>query len=215
MNHWREVVEDQIQKLSVFPKIIVGVLGDEPLELPDNFEIAYRSPNFNQFEYPTLNLLWQHCQSQPGFSMYLHTKGVSHSPENWKKIGGWWESLGVQDQHRFQRNLKEWRNYMEYGVITRRADCLKAMKNGAEVCGSSYQSFLPHFQGNFWWARNQYVKSLESPEEFQTKKGSPKAPRAAAEFWICSQAKYIYTIHHSRHNFYVWGINPKSYLKIY
>jgi hypothetical protein len=74
--------------------------------------------------------------------LYIHTKGVSQTePE---KI----------------TNVLYWTRALNYHMIGRWRECLAELKEH-DVVGTYYAAKpLPHFQGNFWWARADYFKKL-------------------------------------------------------
>lgn len=77
--------------------------------------------------------------------LYIHSKGVSRSHENGITL----ECIYL------------WRNYMEYNLIARHAECVKLLNN-CDIVGVAYKDIFigPHFHGNFWWSNVSYFKKL-------------------------------------------------------
>lgn len=74
--------------------------------------------------------------------LYIHTKGVSQTEPD--KI----------------TNTTLWTRALNYHLIGRYRECLDAL-NRYDVVGAFYaETPLPHFQGNFWWSRMSYIKTL-------------------------------------------------------
>jgi hypothetical protein len=147
MNNWRDVLTSHLDLIyasglyDAATEIHVGVVGPECLEFCDlKLTLLYHEPNLRRFELKTIHELQQFCQRHPDVKVwYTHTKGVSkpRSPQ-----------------------AKCWREYMEYFVVERHADCIGALDE-CDVCGADWRTCpFPHFSGNFWWARADYVNRL-------------------------------------------------------
>jgi hypothetical protein len=78
--------------------------------------------------------------------LYLHSKGVSQTEV---------ETIA---------NVACWTRALCYHLIGKYRVCLTALDNAehsADIVGAFYSADpLPHFQGNFWWARHSYIKKL-------------------------------------------------------
>jgi len=94
-------------------------------------------------EFPTLSYA-QHVaktDETPFYMCYIHLKGL----------------LRWGDE-----NVGDWRNFMNYFTIERWQDNVKALGEGAQVVGTNYNTEpWPHFAGNFWWAKSDYVATLD------------------------------------------------------
>lgn len=115
-------------------------------------------------EVPTLRRLHADCRADPaGAILYLHVKGAT----------------------RPRGQADAWRDFLADGVVTRWRECVAALDAGHDCAGSEWYGpegeaewrrvwqfgpldFLPHFAGNFWWARADYVARLE-PGPFTTR----------------------------------------------
>jgi hypothetical protein len=98
------------------------------------------------WEQVTLNKLRDFCQTDDGVVLYAHTKGA-------------WSQSEL---------AKVWRVSMTHDVVTRWRECVYALEK-VQCAGpfwlrsdmpehSEHESF---FAGNFWWARSDYVRTLE------------------------------------------------------
>ena len=125
--------------------IELGVLGSEAdqqfvesLIRPfPRFRIAYRSTDLGEYEFPTLGLLQDACQTWDGPVYYLHTKGVSHSPYN--------------------QYPRYWRQLMLDHIVTNHELCLAELAN-ADTVGANWAGQF--YSGNFWWAQPSHIRRL-------------------------------------------------------
>lgn len=95
--------------------------------------------SFELWEYPTLNYL--HCLSKKeNFkTLYIHFKGLTH---------------------RNNKNVIDWYNFLEWSTIERWQDSVKILDNYDAVGPNWDLTPWPHFSGNFWWARSEYIRTL-------------------------------------------------------
>ncbi|CAK0808197.1 unnamed protein product, partial [Prorocentrum cordatum] len=136
------------------------------------------------YEFPTLEGLWTSCRAEymrgrdaNNFVLYMHSKGSTKYKWEW-----------VQDS--------KWRSTMQHFVLHRYADCVEHLRNGFATCGALLEkrsdgATWPHYRGNFWWARCDYIKQLPNPrpEDFQLYiAGNPFKPKPSgrflAEWWL-------------------------------
>ena len=96
-----------------------------------------------EFEFPTLDLLHRRCSrsDSPDLVWYVHTKGTIYEPNE---------------------KSRRWRRAM--------ADCVlgRGWREMVDRCSSGEPCCGPFpgpdsFRGNFWWARADYVRTLERP----------------------------------------------------
>jgi hypothetical protein len=112
------------------------------------------------WEQVTLNAVHDFAQTDNGAIFYAHTKGA-------------WAGSEL---------AKSWRVSMTHDTVTRWQECVKALQThetaGAYWLRSSQPEHEEHehfFAGNFWWARSDYVRTLD-PVKTDT--------RYQAEGWI-------------------------------
>lgn len=171
LNHWREVVEAQLNKLinsglyEAATTINAVILGEEEFQLPSKIE-TIRSPRLSLYEFPTLALLWEQAKAQNGTILYFHTKGVSKGKNQF---------------------LDNWRTIMESSLILNWERCLIKLENYSTV-GVEFRSKPSwHYSGNFWWATQEYINSLPRPNYNNN--------RWDAEMWLLSN-----TPHNHKHS---------------
>lgn len=167
LGDWEEILDEQLSRIKVSglydacDSIFIGVLGKgnmDPFKKKyPKIKIAFKSPNVKLYERPTLLRLYNLCRSQPhALVLYLHTKGISRNRNE---------------------NVRDWRRYMEYFNIDKWQECVRALTyENYDVCGVNWKEApLPHFSGNFWWARASYIYTLP-----------PRIPPDyyAPEFWL-------------------------------
>lgn len=128
--------------------------------------ITYWDPK--QYECDTLNILKKHCQApemKDSLVFYLHNKGKSRESNGWEYV-----------------NVRHWREYMMFFLFERWELCVNSLAKGLPTCGVDLkwdsQGINPHYSGNFWWARCDWIsiKNVECPLGI--------AARSLAEFWV-------------------------------
>jgi len=132
------------------------------------------SKNPELFEIPTLNKIISFSEQNPGdFVLYVHTKGVSHSDT--------------------YHELNDWIDMMLYFLIDSFAI---EMLYSFETVGCNFnEKPHPHFSGNFWWARTDYLKKLKSIPEINVDRNS-------GEYLLHSMNPSYYSLHNSNVNHY-------------
>lgn len=129
-------------------------------------------------EWTTLNYMHNQAkQSEENFYIcYIHLKGLLR----------WGDP-----------NVGDWRDFMNWGAIEKWQDNVAALADH-DCSGTNWNTEpWPHFSGNFWWARSDYVKKLDTlihPEDklargFTQFKQHPTNPhwRFDNEAWIGSK----------------------------
>lgn len=170
VHHWRDIVREHVRilndsGLSAHAGIHIGAIG-AGRDLPGLIEIVrsvsqeihYFGDNAEQYEFPTLDMLRAHCEKQDGLVCYFHTKGVSHLEDPNDTYRDW---LATMNEH----VLKNWLR------------CVNALDHGCDVAGCRFklgEKELPYFAGNFWWAKNSYIRDLPPIEHHS---------RFEAEIW--------------------------------
>ena len=120
-----------------------------------------------EFEFPTINLLRDHAAANDCAILYLHTKGVSRTGPS----------------------IDDWRACMLYWMVERWRECVDKLLKGHDTVGyTRCERPLPHFQGNYWWARSQYLRTLGEPRDISfIPSVANQGERHKAEFWILSK----------------------------
>lgn len=176
INNFEQIVKEQVAELVASglykssEKINVVLAGDMDnakkvrmiLAKYNKFVIA-DVVSIKAYEFPTINLLKKHSNTdQKFFYYYIHTKGVSFP------------------QH---KGGKHWRDYMMYYNVTKWNECVEKLKEGYETCGCKLyehtKGFPKHYSGNFWWAKSEYIQRCPPVE------GLDHSDRFQAEFWLC------------------------------
>ena len=95
-----------------------------------------------KYEKYTLNHLWDDCQQNNFDVLYLHTKGV----------------VGISTKNKIDWN---WINEMLYCNCYNHNKITKLLVN-YDTVGTRYtnKSIGPHYSGNFWWSKSEYIKHL-------------------------------------------------------
>ncbi len=184
MHNWREVVTEQFRLFSHagIPFVTAVVLGaiEEAYWVVEaaqrarlNLIVAAAIPDLGRFETPTLNILYHFARNSPLHAcLYVHTKGVSQPDDLYKAA---------------------WRRIMQKHVVADWKENLNRLAV-ADLVGVNWQDSpdFPHFAGNFWMARSDWIASLESPECYRQKfpdiwLAGNSWERMHAEMWLGSQ----------------------------
>lgn len=180
MNNWQEVVAEQTRVLDgcgLSPVCHVnGTPRDAELVRGRGLDVCSVSPALDDYETPTLQLLWEWCiANRGGAVLYLHTKGVS-APSDASK--SWWRRLMMD------HTVAPWADNLERLEI-------------ADIVGVDWieSPDHPHFSGNIWMARADWISSLPSPLEHRRRGGPPVMgnpwDRWHAEAWCGSNQWHI------------------------
>lgn len=103
--------------------------------------------------------------------LYLHTKGVSYANPYIKK------------------NIDAWVRYLDLYVIKKWEECIKGLEEN-DAAGPFYcpGESNKHFQGNFWWANSDYLKTLPKLNTVNVNKYN------RGEFWVLSNTNKVYAM---------------------
>jgi len=150
--------------VNFFFVVVVGNTTANPIPpLPTKATIIDGGQDEHKFEWPPLNQLYKHVQKNYKYTpyiLYIHDKGATQSIEN-QNVYDWIELL-------LFFNVHHWRAATQF------------LENYQIVCiNFSLFNNIPHCSGNFWWARADYIKTLDAPQ--------PNAERHRYEFWIASK----------------------------
>jgi len=169
---WETIVVPQCARLRTSgllartEEVLVGIVGEpEPAgstieRLLDGKARVRTCGPVTNYEFVTLQLLYEAALSQECHCWYIHTKGVSNLHEA----------------------ASAYRKQMEGVVIDKHLTCSDLLKD-YDACGPSWRVtgfglHRPHFSGNFWWARGSYLRTLPPPNRLNV------LDRFEAEFWI-------------------------------
>jgi hypothetical protein len=126
-------------------------------------------------EWPTLNYMHDQCkQSTSNFLVcYIHLKGL----------------LRYGDP-----NVADWREFMNWGAIERWQDNVTALADH-DCAGTNWNTEpWPHFSGNFWWARSDYIKKLDPlmhPEDKLNRQITQFKPHPTEPHWRFDNEAWI------------------------
>jgi hypothetical protein len=140
-------------------------------------------------EFAILQILHEDSKKLDAKILYFHAKGTSYPK-----------------MHKHFENLQDWRRYMEYFLIYNYKKCIESLKNH-DVCGVNWWDggkYPPHFSGNFWWTKMDYIKKLSKPVP-----GS--WGRRDAEFWIGTGQPRTCNLFSSGINHYTTPYNKINY----
>ena len=149
-------------------KINVILVGPEKENLKNKIKDFSKVSVFvkhnNNTEAETLHMVWNYSQTNSGYVLYLHSKGVTRH-EN--------------------ECMHDWKNLMEYFLIERFELCLNALKDH-DVCGVNFliAKNKPHFSGNFWWSTTNHIKKLKNIKP-------DISDRFYCEFWLFDTTEKI------------------------
>ncbi len=128
--------------------------------------------NVTEFEYPTLNKLYEHAINEDAYFLYIHTKGAANPCQ-------------FSD---------DWRNYMEYFTIENWQKCVDMLEKFDSVGVNFQYEPYKHYSGNYWWSKSSYLKTLEKPKKTSN--------RFEHEAWIASGNINPCSLHNSNINHY-------------
>lgn len=185
-NNWYQIFENiinfiKVSKLyDVITEIRCCVLGNfdkSKYTLFDDEKITIINKHMNMklYERFTLNNLYDDCQKEDFYVLYLHTKGITK-------------------QH--LRSVKDWVDYMLYFNTYKHKEIFNLLEkyNAIGVNFFYTNNIPPHFSGNFWWSKSSYIKTLK--REIGKKYCDP-------EFWLCSNnIENFYSLNNSNINHY-------------
>lgn len=102
----------------------------------------------NISEGQTLKELYDYSLKNDGYVLYFHNKGVTNR--------SYIERALVDED-------KNWRQYMQKNCIERWEECIAKLEDGYDAVGANYYKNYYPYAGNFWWAKTEYIKTLQDP----------------------------------------------------
>jgi len=126
--------------------------------------IEYWDPK--RYECDTINTLRNQCAKsgeEDSLVFYLHNKGKTRESNGWEYV-----------------NIRHWREYMMFFLFERWELCMNSLAKGVSTCGVDLKTWevSPHYSGNFWWARCDWIRSKNSECPLG------KESRTIAEYWL-------------------------------
>lgn len=192
---WKLFLDEQIKRIyrsgiTKYADINCGINGkssERVYQFVKNYNwinVIEVSNTDEQYEGFTLKHLHQHSLNDTYEKIgYIHTKGISflsgdrdHDPNR----------PGVRDssQDKTLISINSWRHFLECGCVDmwkRNVDILDNYQtSGVNFSASPW----PHYSGNFWWARSDYIKTLEDPIKRMNVKNGWADRRLSFESWI-------------------------------
>ena len=144
----------------------------------DKYVIIDANPDISKCEFPTLDLICEHCKEEDLNVLYLHTKGVTKP--------------GYQQ-------IIDWTNLLSHFNIVKWQDRLKDLEendcSGINFFGNpddinlhpstwGYGKAPLHYSGNFWWSKSSHIKKLPNMSNWLPDNNYQKW-RVMAEMWLC------------------------------
>jgi len=140
--------------------IYIVNIGQEinDIDQSNKIKVINYSTNNELFEFPTINLIHLFSKfNDKSNILYLHTKGVSYEVE--------------------YDYIRDWRNFMLHFLVDKYKFCLDILDLYDTVGCNLLVEPLPHYSGNFWWARSCYIyQNLTKFTNFED--------RHECEFWL-------------------------------
>jgi len=207
MNHWEDIVEELmyyinknglLKATSSLNQVLVG--PEHRTEMPKYESLNKKRKKIKrfgagfdllQYEYPTLNKLWETCRATDDeiYVYYCHTKGVSY------------------DQN-FKSDI--WRRVMAEAILERSwKECVDKLDEGNNTCGIMNHRDR-HYSGNFWWAKASYIKTLKKPlrssnrfvhetwlninDNSSSPVGYPASTRTLRRYWYIENKLRLFTL---------------------
>lgn len=153
LNNWTEVVNKIFYLIhnsglwDAVNDINISILGDREAIVSSSpkIKIRYHSRNFEEYERPILRILRQdaveaQANQKPFKALYLHSKGISDKNQDNPCVTDWVDLM-------LYFNVEKWR-------ISAQA------LDDYQICGVNWIDDMPHYSGNFWWARSDYLATL-------------------------------------------------------
>jgi len=179
------LVDNFFNKIDQFNVILTGdfqqIAYNEMKKLSDDKKINFIIKE-KASEGETLLLLYDEASNEDKI-LYFHSKGVT------------------QMNSFCFNNVKAWSNKLLYFLVDKAEDCLNFLDN-YDLVGANYwgehttddchkscnqdKKPPPHFSGNFWWTRGDYIKKLSRPENLQRDSHINGKTDQDPEFWIFS-----------------------------
>jgi len=121
---------------------VIPAVAARVLRSGAKWSIVKTAPGDTTYERLTLTDMHRHV-APDDHVLYLHSKGVTQC--------GTAKELPVAD----------WRYALLYHLVGRHRECSERLAAGVQTVGVNYRGGKrPHFGGNFWWGRGDYLLTL-------------------------------------------------------
>lgn len=146
--HWKSIVTEQLESLARagLRQVLATHVGAEPDWLIDeaarldlDLVLTYHDSRIQRFEAPAIRLVERLARQGHAPILYLHSKGVSHPLED--TLYHDWRRLMMREL------VERWREH-----TPRLADY--------DAVGVNWWTGQPHYSGNFWLARPDWIRKL-------------------------------------------------------
>ena len=184
VNNWQDIFSEQMNLIkdsglyNAAEFINIGINGDMVYQTDDNKISCNINSNPQMEEADTLKRLEDFASINNNYKiLYIHTKGVTINTDQ----------------------VNDWRKYLNYYNIEKWQEVLTLLDEHDTV-GCNYMEDTPygkhpHYSGNFWWARSEYINTLD--EKYLNSNF-----RFDREFWIGSGKGKKFEINNSTENQY-------------
>jgi hypothetical protein len=172
-SHIESIISSDL--ISNIKHIRLGIVGkreekEKAISITNEYGIKYTVDNYTEdgWEQETLKSLYASSLCEDGVSFYAHSKGASAPVVE-----------GIQIL---------WKNILTHATVDHWKECLSILRN-YDTVGPLYVVQKPYtkpfYAGNFWWAKNEYIRKLSFP---------PNTNRWEAESWLYTNGMSGYDI---------------------
>ena len=121
--------------------IHIGVVGDnEMFTVPPKAKV-HKNERLTKDEGETVEAMYRFCKENPDYKvLFFHAKGASRQ---------------------FVPQLHAWRLFLEYYILDKWQDCVRMLKQYHTAGVKLRMKPYPHYSGNFWWGRADYLATLD------------------------------------------------------
>lgn len=216
-NNWKELFVEQMEGMrrsglyDAADHIHVGINGDEhgsPVTDYPKIKVNYNA--YQRSAKDTMTSIHEFCQQNSDYAvLYFCNLGVTHYKGPWS-------------EHKIA-----WRKYLSFFVIDRWESCVRKLENhdcvGTQWCEFAYLTedyqrvHAPHFEGEFWWATSEYIKTLDPRFLDENINVLEKTDNASTyyrgEFWIGSRDPKVFNFYTSTKTPYFEILKESDYTK--
>lgn len=169
--YWKKHVCNKFERMQYFGLFDAGIDLHITIIQPNQEDVEWLKESCDEFsekitiypinenfvEYEAIRLTKELGDQNDGYTMYIHTKGCSRNSSDDPRI-------------------HDWDEMMSFFIVDNWEKCVEKLEEYNCVGCNFVNGQSKHFSGNFWWAKNSYIKKLPIPEK--------SGFRWAYEFWI-------------------------------